>query len=175
MRFQKRIIPFLLLATVLTAPAAFAAGRFTSGTANVTDGNVRQSSITDPPHYHGGLRVDFTEVGVGGYALATYNVSADCTATYGCLNKSGNLPAAASKRTMVGPVTATVTITADETGRVVGAIAMPPTGPGDFTCKSGDAPELIEVSYTNVWIREPAHGAELHIDGTFSLTIIPTK
>ena len=177
MRSQKKIIPLLLLAMVLSASAAYAAGRFTSATATVTDGNVRQSSaaIEPPPHIHGGLLVEFSEVGVGGYALATYNVSADCTATYGCLNKSGKLPAAPSKRTVVGPVTTTISITADETGRVVGAVAMAPAGPGDFTCKSGDAPELLEVSYTNVWIREPAHGAEVNIPGTFSLTIIPTK
>ena len=93
---HKRIIPFLLLAITVTASVAHAAGRFTSATATVTDGNVRQMSV-DVLTFHGGLLVSFHEVGVSANEAATYNVTADCIATYACINRGGNNPKAANK------------------------------------------------------------------------------
>ncbi len=174
MRFSKRIIPWLLIAIALTAPAALASGKFLSAEATVTDGNVRTGALAVAP-IHGGLLVTFREVGVGANVAATYNVSADCTALYACINGGGNHPSASNKETVSGPVSTTATVTADASGQVFGSIPVPPIGPGDFACPPGQDLQLAAVSYTNVWIREPAHGAAVQIPGTFSLTIIDLK
>jgi hypothetical protein len=168
MRRLGSLISILLFSLALAAPAAHAANpRFISGTAAVTDGDLR---IAEHIGVHGGLLVSFIEVGLGDNEVTSYLVTADATATYVCINKGGKQPQAANKATVAGPVSASVTLTADENGRVEGSLPVAPLGPGGFGCPPGQNMVLQSVSYTNVLITDTTHGVSLSIPGTFSLT-----
>jgi hypothetical protein len=168
MRRLGSLTSILLFSLALAAPVAHAAKpHFITGTASVTDGDLR---IAERIGVHGGLLVSFIEVGLGDNEVTTYLVTADASATYVCVNNGGNRPQAANKATVGGPVSVSATLTADQNGRVEGSLPVPPLGPGEFGCPKGQNMVLESVSYTNVLVTDTTHGASLSIPGTFSLT-----
>jgi hypothetical protein len=165
---------FLLLALAVLPSAAHAA-KITKGTATVTDGNVRTLETSATQTFHGGLLVTFLEVGVPANTPTNYLVTADCTATYVCVNSGDNVPNADNKSGVGGPVFASATLTSDGNGKVTGGIGVPPIGPGTFGCPTGQSVVLSEVSYTNVVIKDLTNGASFSIPGTFSLVLVPLQ
>ncbi len=159
-------ITSLLLVGSLATPAM--AIRFISGGADVVDGNLRVGDPTSIQPIHGGLYVTFVEVGLGSNEGTNYLVTADASATYGCINKGGKNPSASNKETFSGPVGASAIFTSDKNGRVSGAIIVAPLEATGFSCPSGQTLELICASYTNVVIYDTTNGISLSIPGTFS-------
>jgi len=157
-----------LLVTCLAAPVAHAA-RFTNVTATVTDGAliVVQGGVSTEP-VHGGLFVTFKEVGLGGGDATEYSVSATATAVYGCVNGGSNHPRATNKQTTTAPVTALGTFSSTKNGTVSGSLAVPPLGPGDFTCPSGQTQVLVSTSYTDVVLTDTTNGVVYKLPGTFT-------
>src|SRR5436190_16990801 len=80
-----KTLPLLLAIALL--PSVAHAANFRKASATVTDGNIRASEVAAQAIFHGGLLVEFLEVGVPGSNTATnYTVNADCNANYGCVN-----------------------------------------------------------------------------------------
>jgi hypothetical protein len=169
----KAIVPILLLALGVVTSPAHAKGKFLTLEAYVTDGNVRELGVQGT--FHGGLLVSFREVGLGGNASTLYQVTANATATYACINNGDNHPQATNKAGVAGPVSGGGTFTADKGGNIVGAIAVAPLGPGDFICPTGQSIVLAEVSYTNVVITDLTNNVSESIPGTFSMILVPTN
>ena len=165
----------LLLALALLPTVAHAGGKITKASAGVTDGNIRAADVAAQQTFHGGLLVSFTEVGLGTTTSVNYLVTADASATYACINNGSNIPNAANKQGFGGPVSITAAFTADKTGKIVGAIGVPPLSAGSFGCPPGQHVELADVSYTNVVITDTTNNVSYNIPGTFGLVFFPTK
>jgi len=160
-----------LLLGSLTAGLANAGPRFIDTNAFATDGNLRAAdAISTSQPIHGGLFVTFKEVGLGSNAGTLYRVTADASATYGCVNGGSNHPKATNKQTVAGPVAASATFSSDQNGQVSGSIAVAPLSPGTLSCPQGQTQELVSVSYTNVVVTDLTNGISSSIPGTFSLT-----
>jgi hypothetical protein len=102
-----------------------------------------------------------------------YQVTANASATYACVNNGSNVPNAANKQTFGGPVSVTATFTADKNGRITGSIGVPPLSSGSFGCPGGQHVELANVSYTNVVITDTTNNVSYAIPGTFGLVFFP--
>ena len=162
-----------LLAVLALSTLAYAAKpHFSDATAITTDGLNSAGATSAPQTFHGGLLVDFREAGLGATSGTNYVVSASATATYACVNGGGNNPKASNKVTVSGPVSGGATFSADANGQVTAQIAVPPLGPGDFTCPGGQSLVLASVSYTNVRITDTTNNVFKDIPGTFTLTLV---
>ncbi len=139
------------------------------------------SAFADAPHFisasatvdsSGNLVATFKEAGLGTtVSTETINLSADSTATYACINGGGNHPKASNKETVSGPVSNTGKFPV-RNGQTKGSITVAPTGPGSFSCPSGQKLVLAFVSYTNVTLTGLA-GDTANIPGTFSACLFP--
>lgn len=98
--------------------------------------------------------VAWKEAGLGDNQNIDYEASAEGTATYVCVNKSGNCPNAANKVTVNGPVVATVTLASDQNGAIEGSLVLLPPGPGEFDCPGGQTLTLANVSFSNIQIKD---------------------
>lgn len=173
LRFRPYLLPLALVLAVSVAPAVAHAAKITKASGSVTDGNIRTMEITNTPTlYHGGLLVEFTEVGVP-RGDVVYVITANATATYVCVNDGNNQPNASNKQGVGGPITHTQTIFSDGAGKVIAGIGVPPLGPGSFTCPPGHSVVLSEVSYSNVVLTDTTNGASYTLPGTFSLVLLP--
>src|SRR5437762_1421301 len=144
-------ITCLLLAGGITAGIASPGPKFIETTAFPTDGNLTPSNATSVSQpIHGGLFITFKEVGLGSNAGTEYRVTADASATYGCVNGGSNHPKASNKQTVEGPVAASATFSSDRNGQVSGSIAVARLNPGTFSCTQGQTLGLVLVSYTHV-------------------------
>ncbi|HEY3156684.1 MAG TPA: hypothetical protein VGK76_08690 [Candidatus Eisenbacteria bacterium] len=170
MKRIERVFPSVLLFLGLILPSVAAAKpTFKSGTATITDGELKP--LAERVGFHGGLLVCFVETGLGGNAGTNYLVTANATATYECINNGGNNPQAENKGTVAGPVAGSGTFTSGTNGRVEECIPVAPLDPGDqISCTPGMILFLSAVSYTNVVITDTTNGVSLSIPGTFSLT-----
>jgi len=172
----------LFLAVSSIAPLALATDpKILKGKANVTDGLTAQS-VPSPivadagtETFHGGLLVEFQEVGLGSATSTSYVASASASATYACVNGGSNNPKASNKITVSGPESGSATFASDANGQVRAQIAMPPLGPGSFSCPSGQDLVLASVSYTNVRITDTTNNVFKDIPGTFTLTLVNLK
>ena len=175
MRHLKLIIPGLLFAAGI-ATFAYAAVRFQEVSVHPTNGNLSTQAAEaealglDTQPIHGGLFVTFKEVGLGSNAGTNYLVTADATATYGCINRGSNHPKASNKETVSGPVSASATFTSDANGNVSGAIAVAPLSPGSFSCPPGQSLELLAVSYSNVVLTDLTNGISASFPGPYTLS-----
>jgi hypothetical protein len=155
---QRKIFASSLLLLAATATTVYAALSFQKVDIYCTDGNLSPTAavaqgITGQP-IHGGLFVTFSEVGLGSNDGTNYLVTADATATYGCINNGSKHPKAANKETVSGPVSATATFTSDKNGKVSGSIAVPPLPAGSFDCPPGQTLVLSDVT-NNVSVTYP--------------------
>jgi hypothetical protein len=114
--------------------------------------------MADSPHFlkatasldsSGNLICAFKEAGLGTTAsTANVSCSASASATYACINGGGNHPQAANKQT--GTAAASFGFSESPVnGRVhaVADVAGTPPGTDGFTCPSGQALVLADVSY----------------------------
>ena len=139
------------------------------------------AALADSPHFisasasvdkSGNLVATFKEAGLGTTVTTEQiTLSANSTATYACINGGGNHPKASNKETVSGPVSATGGFPV-RNGQTTGSISVAPTGPGSFSCPSGQKLVLAFVSYTNVLLTGLA-GDTANIPGTFSACLFP--
>lgn len=123
-----------LLSVLLTASAALAAPHFASATSSVNS--------------DGALAVSFDERGLGNENI-DYELSADATALYACINRGGKNPSAANKQSFEGAVSEDASFEA-KNGRVIASMTAGPLPAPEFTCPSGQRRVLATVSYTNI-------------------------
>jgi hypothetical protein len=116
---------------------------------------------------NGTLTVNFKEAGLGANQNIDYELTADATATYVCVNRGGGNPSASNKTTVAGPVSQTGTFNSGKNGQVTASLTVSPP-PSDITCPPGQSLQLASVSYTNVAITDTTNNVTEPIAGTFS-------
>jgi hypothetical protein len=122
---------------------------------------------------NGTLSSDFRIAGLGSNVSITVTVTADATATYGCLNHGQNCPNAANKSTVTGVVTAQGTFTSGKNGSVRGSLTVNPPPNSTLSCPGGQRLVLVSVDYTNVSLSAPGAGTCDTSPGTFSANFFP--
>ena len=113
------------------------------------------------------LTASFKEAGLGTNQLINYELTADGTATYVCVNKGGSNPSAQNKSTVAGPVSATGTFSSGKNGNVSASLTVSPP-PSDISCPKGQTLELASASFTNVMVTDTTNGVSISIPGTFT-------
>jgi hypothetical protein len=152
-------LPMILAAFVLAAPAALAVSPHfisASGTLNAD----------------GTLTVNFKEAGLGTNQLISYELTADGTATYVCVNKGGANPSAQNKTTVNGPVTATGTFSSGKNGNVTASLTVSPP-PSDITCPNGQTLQLASVSYSNAILTDTTNDVSIAVGDFASGCLLP--
>jgi hypothetical protein len=115
------------------------------------------------------LIVNFKEAGLPAGSSQLITASALATATYQCVNRGGNVPADPKKTTDASQVSGSGEFTADKNGNVVGFVVIePPPAPATFSCPNGqNVSGPLDVSFSNVSIKDETSGAFLAIRGEF--------
>ena len=123
-----------------------------------------------------GLRVAFTETGLTAGATAHYAATSDVAANFVCVNRGGNTPSAANKRTAWnGTVHGSATLTANASGSVTGGVNIRVPTPSGFGCPRGQDPRLSSATFTNVQLTDTTNNASTGVSGTFTKILIPPK
>ena len=150
----------LAFATTFTAAPAFAQSPHFVSTSGAAGAN-------------GELVVSFKEAGLGNGQTIDYSLSANASATYGCVNGGGNHPKATNKETVSGPVGASGSFTASRNGNISQSLTLIPPGPGSsFSCPGGQTLELGTVSYSDVEITDITNNISQAVGtGTFTVTV----
>ncbi|CAG9612449.1 hypothetical protein BACCIP111899_01626 [Bacillus rhizoplanae] len=130
-----------------------------SGGAILVDANVAGPSSS--AH----LIVSFKIAGLSENMTTTATASADVTAVYACINRSGNFPNNLKKTEVSGPVEASVRFTSGKKEQVtrILTIYLPAI---TLECPLGQEMVLVSASYTNVQVSEP-HAGTVSIEGIF--------
>ena len=154
--------------------AALAVGALTLGPAVAlgTEGAHFKSASASVAN-NGALVVSWDEAGVGN-ATVDYSMTAQGTATYGCINGGGNHPKASNKETVNGPVAANGSFPATKNGRVTGSLSAGPPSAGSFSCPSGQTFALISVSYSGITLTDTTNNVTANI-GSVSRTFLNVK
>lgn len=97
----------------------------------------------------GELTVSWKEAGLGDTVSVAYEASADANATYQCVNRGGNCPAAANKQQVFGPVFAAGTFSSGKNGSITASLTVDPP-PSTLNCPGNQRRELVSVSYTDI-------------------------
>jgi hypothetical protein len=121
----------------------------------------------------GALTVSFKEAGLGTNQLINYELTADATATYVCVNRGGGNPSAQNKTTVAGPVTATGTFNSGKNGQVTASLTASPPGPGSFSCPSGQSRQLAQVSYTDIVLTDLTNNVAITVADVNSGCLLP--
>jgi hypothetical protein len=122
----------------------------------------------------GALVVTWDERGLGNGGAdgnVHYVLTADASATYGCINNGDKHPKAANKETFSGPLTADITLPVSKNGRIIGSLTVGPVDSGAFSCSPGHTLLLGSVSYENVSLTDTTNGSTANIAGSFSAVI----
>jgi hypothetical protein len=121
---------------------------------------------------NGSLTVSFKEAGLGTNQLINYELTADATATYVCVNRGGANPSAQNKTTVAGPVSATGTFNSGKNGQVTASLTVSPP-PSDISCPPGQSLELASVSYTNVTLTDITNDVSISLGDFSSGCLLP--
>jgi hypothetical protein len=121
---------------------------------------------------NGTLTVAFKEAGLGTNQLINYELTADATATYVCVNRGGANPSAQNKTTVAGPVIATGTFSSGKNGQVTESLTVSPP-PSDISCPPGQSLELASVSYTNVVLTDTTNDVSIPVGDFSSGCLLP--
>jgi hypothetical protein len=97
----------------------------------------------------GQLVCSYDVSGLGNVSSTLGTCSGTNTAVYQCINNGGKNPAAGNKSTSTGDVGTSEQVPVHN-GRASGSLTVNPTGPGGFTCPSGQTLYLVSSCYTNV-------------------------
>jgi hypothetical protein len=100
------------------------------------------ASLTDT-----GVQVCFKEAGLGSTPVEV-GATADVTAIIVCVNKGGECPNAANKRTISGPLENTVTVT-PRNGQITVCVPLETPEAPDF-CPGGQTETLSTVTFANL-------------------------
>ncbi|PEZ07302.1 hypothetical protein CN326_09160 [Bacillus sp. AFS018417] len=114
------------------------------------------------------LIVSFKIAGLDDNMTTTATASADVTAVYACINRSGNFPNDLKKAVVSGPVKASVRFTSGKIEQVTRTLTiyLPAL---TLECPLGQEMVLVSASYTNVQVSEP-HTGTVSIEGIFERT-----
>ena len=115
-------------------------------------------SVTSAVNNGGALAVSFDQRGLGNGDV-TYTLTADASAVYACINRGGQNPSAANKRSFNDDVAGGGTF-APKNGRVQATLTAGPISAGDFSCPGGQRLVLASVSYTNIVLTDTTNGVE---------------
>jgi hypothetical protein len=138
-------------------------------------------ALADSPHFirasgalnaNGSLTVSFKEAGLGTNQNINYELTADATATYVCVNKGGANPSAQNKTTVSGPVSATGTFSSGKNGQVTASLTVNPP-PSDISCPPGQSLQLAEVSYTNIVLTDTTNNVSITVADESSGCLLP--
>ena len=121
---------------------------------------------------NGSLTVNFKEAGLGTNQLIDYELTADATATYVCVNRGGANPSAQNKTTVSGPVSATGTFSSGRNGQVTASLTLSPP-PSDISCPPGQSLELASVEYTNVVLTDTTNNVSISLPNFSSGCLLP--
>src|SRR5215208_3103565 len=121
---------------------------------------------------NGSLTVSFKEAGLGTNQLINYELTANATATYVCVNRGGANPSAQNKTTVSGPVSATGTFSSGKNGQVTEELtAQPP--PSDISCPPGQSLELASVIYTDIVLTDLTNNVSISVPNVESGCLLP--
>jgi len=123
-----------------------------SGSAAAPQFHSTDSAINDAA----ALVVTWDERGLGNDNV-NYRLTASATAVYACINRGGNHPQATNKETTNSEVSANGSFE-PKNGRIVASLSAGPPSAGDFSCPSGQALVLAQVSYTNIVLTDTTNG-----------------
>ena len=142
---------------------------------------IAQQAFADSPHFirasgslnnDGSLTVNFKEAGLGTNQNINYELTANASATYVCVNKGGANPSAQNKTTVAGPVSATGTFNSGKNGQVTASLtAQPP--PSDISCPPGQSLQLAQVSYTNIVLTDTTNNESISVPNVNSGCLLP--
>jgi hypothetical protein len=144
-------------------------------------GLMSGAALADNPHFirasgsqnnDGSLTVSFKEAGLGTNQNIDYELTADATATYVCVNRGGANPSAQNKTTVAGPVSASGTFNSGKNGQVTASLTVDPP-PSDISCPPGQSLELASVSYTNVVLTDTTNNVSIELDDFASGCLLP--
>ena len=100
------------------------------------------------------LVVSFKEAGLGSNVQINYEMLADASAIYYCINGGQKNPNAANKTEVTAPISATGTFSSGKNGSIVNSLQAGPPGPGAFACPPGQQLRFGEVSYSNIELHD---------------------
>jgi hypothetical protein len=132
---------FLFLALVLVGVLAFGAATATAAA------NFKSSSFS--VNSAGQLVCSYDVSGLGNVSSTTGTCGGSNTAVYQCINNGGKNPAAGNKSTSTNDVGTSEAVPVHN-GRATGSLTVNPTGPGGFSCPSGQTLYLVSSCYSNV-------------------------
>jgi len=138
--------------------------------------DVAFSSATAAVNTNGDLGIQFKVSGIAPFTSSTeFDAGATASATWGCMNRGGNLPRASSK-------TRTINMEATATGRfkpvngtINGTMKLPVPDVFDFQCPTGQVKTLMSVTYRNVRLSSPDLNTKKAIPGVFSTVFLIRK
>jgi len=148
------ILAALVAALAFTAVAFAANPHFVSGNATINQ--------------NGSLNCSFKIAGLGNEPQ-----DVTCTATgtfvYQCFNNGGNHPKAGNKETVSAQLSTTQQFQ-PHNGQITGSLLLGPSGPGDFSCPSGQTLYLQSAQYSNIVLSSPGL-EDLSLGSTGTVTL----
>ena len=145
------------LSTYTITPALAISPHFTSATATVNN--------------NGQLVVTWKEAGLGNNQNINYELTAQASASYECLNKPGKNPSAANKEEVTAPVGATGTFNSGKNGQITGSFTVnPPPSTDALKCGAGQTATLVSVTYTNIQLKDVTNNILAPVPSTASRT-----
>ena len=142
---------------------------------------IAQQAFADSPHFirasgslnnDGSLTVNFKEAGLGTNQNINYELTANASATYVCVNKGGANPSAQNKTTVAGPVSATGTFNSGKNGQVTASLTVDPP-PSDISCPPGQSLQLAQVSYTDIVLTDLTNSESITVPNVNSGCLLP--
>jgi hypothetical protein len=161
---------------VCAATAVAGAPHFSRASATIVDtgslSTFARTATSETTSPNPALLVSWVEVGLGSTTIVTYEARADASATYACINRGGKNPSASNKHTVSDPVGASGTFQSDRNGRISGSLLTSSiSGPGDFSCPSGQELVLASVTFTNITLTDVTNGVATSL-GSLSKTYV---
>lgn len=116
------------------------------------------------------LIVDFKEAGLGNNQLIDYELTGDASATFGYMNKGGNI-VQGTPWLVEGDTLATGTFSSDKNGNITETLTSDaPVQPTDLKTPKGNGwTQLVSVSYTNLTLTDVTNGESIDVpDASYS-------
>ena len=88
---------------------------------------------------------------------------------YQCFNNGGNHPKAGDKETVSAQLSTTQQFQ-PHNGQITGSLLLGPSGPGDFSCPSGQTLYLQSAQYSNIVLSSPGL-EDLSLGSTGTVTL----
>jgi hypothetical protein len=122
-----------------------------AGTASAATQGAHFTSTASSVNSGGSLVANFSEGGLGNENVH-YDLTANSTATYACLNGGGQNPSAANKQSSTSPVQGGTDVQA-KNGHASGSVTAGPPA-STLRCPKGQTFVLACVSYTNIVVTD---------------------